>query len=144
MTKRFKFRVLRGNHSEGKYPDGHPWAGRSIVYEIGEVLETDNNLARFNAPGPIGPKFQRLYDATPATDKAAQAAELERQCREAQDYDDGNGPFGPGQPPPASDDLDAMSLQDLRRLAKEGGMTLPVNCNQADAVKFIREAAAVA
>lgn len=36
----FKFRVLRGNHAEGKYPEGHPWAGRSVTYEIGEIVDS--------------------------------------------------------------------------------------------------------
>jgi hypothetical protein len=139
MANTFKFRILRGNHSEGKYPEGHPWAGRSIIYEIGEIVESRTNLARHNAEGPMGPKFQRIYDATPATDKAKQALDIARQREAAETYDDGNGPQAPVQTAP-EDDLDSMSIQDLRKLAKEGGVQLPGNCSQADAIRAIRGA----
>ena len=75
-----KFRVLRGNHSEGTYPSGHPWAGKSIVYEIGEIVDSASNLAKFNAAGPLGPKFQRIYDPNAlATNKAAQGLAVAKQ-----------------------------------------------------------------
>lgn len=134
----FKFRVLRGNHAEGKYPEGHPWAGRSIVYEIGEIVVSKTNLARFNSNGPLGPKFQRVYDGVLPTDKIKQAAKIARQRELAMTADDGNGPHGPVQLP--DDGLSNMSLANLRRLAKEDGITLPSGCTQEEAVKAIREA----
>lgn len=133
-----RFRVLRGNHAEGKYSTGHPWAGRSVVYEIGEIVDSKTNLARFNSNGPLGPKFQRVYDTTPATDKAKQALEIAQQREAAATYDDGNGPHGPMQLP--SDGLEDMTLAELRKLAREDGVSLPPNANQEDAVKAIRSA----
>jgi hypothetical protein len=134
-----KFRILRGNHCEGKYPKGHAWAGRGIVYEIGEIVDSKTNLARFNSNGPLGPKFQRVYDPSlPATDKIGMAAKIAAQQEADVLYDDGNGPHGPVQLP--SDGLDEMSLNDLRKLAKEEGVSLPPNVSQAEAVKIIRSA----
>jgi hypothetical protein len=134
-----KFRILRGNHSEGKYPAGHPWAGKSIVYEIGEIVDSASNLAKFNANGPLGPKFQRIYDATPATDKVRQGLEIANRQEAEAAYDDGNGPHGPhGVPPLPDDGLEAMSLTELRKLAKEEGVTVPSNATSADIVKAIR------
>jgi hypothetical protein len=137
-----KFRVLRGNHAEGKYPEGHPWAGRQVVYEIGEIVESKTDLARkLNCFGPLGPKFQRIYDASPATDKAKQALDLiKRQEREVP-YDDGNGMFGAPVLPVPDDGLEKMSLSELRKLAKEEGINLPTNATVEDAVKAIRSAA---
>lgn len=142
---KFRFRVLRGNHSEGKYPKGHPWEGRSIVYEIGEIVDSKTNLARFNSQGPLGPKFQRIYGSTPATDKVKQALEIARRQEAEATYDDGNGPHGPaGQPQMPADGLDSMSLAELKKVAKEEGIPLPANATQEDVVKAIRDAAVVA
>lgn len=131
-----KFRILRGNHSEGKYPQGHPYQGKSIVYDIGEIVDSKTNLARFNSNGPLGPKFQRVYDATPATDKARQAKEIADRREAEAVYDDGNGPHGPVQLP--ADGLESMTLAELKKLAKEEGVTLPQNTTTEDAVKAIR------
>ncbi len=140
-----KFRVLRGNHCEGKYPEGHPWVGRSIVYEIGEIVDSKTNLARFNSNGPLGPKFQRIYDSTPATDKVKQAAEIAKRQEAEAIYDDGNGPHGPaGRPQLPPDGLDEMSLADLKKLAREDGVSLPNNATKEDAVQAIRSASSVA
>ena len=137
-----KFRVLRGNHAEGKYPDGHPWAGRSIIYENGEVVDSKTNLARFNNPGPLGPKFQRLYDKTPATDKLKQSMEIAKRMEAAAVYDDGNGPNGPMQQPEVvSDGLEEMTVPELKKLAKEEGINLPTNANQTEIINLIRGAA---
>jgi hypothetical protein len=136
-----KFRVLRGNHAEGKYPKDHPWVGRSIVYEIGEIVDSKTNLARFNSSGPLGPKFQRIYDATPATDKAKQGLEIARRREAEAVYDDGNGPHGPPQPLP-DDGLEAMTLAELKKLAKEEGVNWPPSATQEDLVRLIREAPA--
>jgi len=138
-----KFRVLRGNHAEGKYPEGHPWVGRSIVYEIGEIVDSKTNLARFNSNGPLGPKFQRIYGNQPATDKVKQATEIARKIEEAAVYDDGNGPFGPQQEV-VGDNLDSLTLPELRKLAKEEGVQLPPNVTAEQAVRLIREAPAPA
>lgn len=138
-----KFRVLRGNHSEGHYPEGHPWVGRSIIYEIGEIVDSKSNLARHNKPGPLGPKFQRIYDATPGTDKVKQGLEIARK-REARALgDDGNGPHG-AQPQLPSDGLDEMTVPELRKLAKEEGVSLPQNASQAEIINLIRGAAVTA
>ena len=136
-----KFRVLRGSHSEGKYPVGHPWANKPITYDVGEVVDSASNLAKFNAEGPLGPKFQRIYDGTPATDKVKMGAEIARQQEAALLADDGNGP-GSRAPDLPPDGLDAMSLQDLRKVAKEEGVSLPSNVTQEAAVEAIRRAAA--
>ena len=53
-----KYRLLRGCHAEGFHPKGHPNAGTPIVYEPGDVIETDNDLLKHNAPGSLGPKFE--------------------------------------------------------------------------------------
>lgn len=136
-----KYRVLRGNHSHGQYPQEHPWAGRPIVYEIGEIIETDVRLEKFNVPGPLGPKFQRVYHDLPATDKLAQATKIAQQQEASMMGDDGNGPFGPQAPP--DDGLDGMGVQELRRLAKEEGVELPGgSVTKEDLVRLIRGAAA--
>ena len=153
---KYRFRVLRGNHAEGKYPEGHPWAGRAIVYQgeirradgvlitPGEVIETDKNLSKFNSAGPLGPKFQRLFDATPATDKVAIALEMARRQEEAAEADDGNAPgrspLMPQQAPLPPDGLDGMTIQELRKLAEEEGVQLPKGCSQEGAVRALRAA----
>ena len=134
-----KFRVLRGNHAEGKYPEGHPWAGRSVTYEIGEIVDSKSNLARHNKLGPLGPKLQRIYDSTPATDKVKQGLEIFRK-REARDLaDDGNGPHG-AQPQMPPDGLDEMTLTELRKLAKEESIGLTAGTTQAEIISLIRGA----
>jgi len=138
-----KFRVLRGNHAEGTYPKGHAWAGRSIVYSIGEIVDSKSNLARLNSPGPLGPKFQRLYgDATPITDKLLQASQIAKQQEDEAVYDDGNGPHGPIQSEqPDSDNLNSLTLPELRKLAKEEDILLPANISKEEAVKVLRKVA---
>lgn len=149
---KYRFRVLRGNHAEGKYPEGHPWAGREIVYQgeirradgmlitPGEVIETDKNLSKFNSAGPMGPKFQRLYDDTPATDKLARARDIAYRNEELANQDDGNAPGrAPHRPLPA-DGLDGLSMQELRKLAEEEGVPLPKGCSQEGAVRALRAA----
>jgi hypothetical protein len=139
-----KFRILRGNHCEGKYPSGHPWQGRSIVYDIGEVVDSKTNLARFNSSGPLGPKFQRVYDNAPATDKVKLSLEIARRREAEAVYDDGNGPHGPtGSARPPSDGLDEMTLVELKKVAKEEEVTLPQNATKEEAVKAIRESQAL-
>jgi hypothetical protein len=135
-----KFRVLRGNHAEGSYPAGHPWAGRSIIYDIGEIVDSNTNLARFNSNGPLGPKFQRIYDATPATDKVKQGAAVAKRISDEALADDGNGPHGaaPQLPP---DGLDGMTLAELKKLAKEEGISLSSGVTQEEAVQIIRGSA---
>jgi hypothetical protein len=65
-----KFRLLRGCHAEGRYPQGHRLAGRSIEYIPGDVVESNSDLAvRFNAPGSLGRKFDPVPEDTPVTDK---------------------------------------------------------------------------
>lgn len=137
-----KFRILRGNHAEGVYPDGHPWAGRSIVYEIGEIVDSKTNLSRFNASGPLGPRFQRIYDSTPATDKIQQGIEVARRLEDAAVDDDGNGPHG-ARPLP-SDGLEELSLSDLRKLAKEEGVTVASNATKEEIIRMIRGVQTVA
>jgi hypothetical protein len=134
-----KFRVLRGNHSEGKYPEGHPWVGRSIIYEIGEIVDSRSNLARHNKPGPLGPKFQRIYDNTPPTDKVKQGSEIARRREEKDLADDGNGPHG-AQPQLPPDGLDEMTLPELKKLAKEEGIVYPQGASQAEIITLIRRA----
>lgn len=136
-----KFRVLRGNHAEGTYPEGHPWAKRSIVYEIGEIVDSASNLSKHNSNGPLGPKFQRIYDATPATDKVKQGLEIANRIEAEASYDDGNGEHGPhGVPPLPDDGLESMSLTELRKLAKEEGVAVAASASQADIIKAIRQA----
>lgn len=141
-----KFRVLRGNHAEGTYPAGHPWAGRAIIYEIGEIVDSNSNLAKFNAPGPLGPKFQRVYDPNvKATDKVAQGLAIARQQEEAAVYDDGNGPHGPAvQPQLPSDGLDDLTISELKKLAKEEGINLTNNVTKEEAIRMIRDSSAIA
>lgn len=136
-----KFRVLRGNHAEGKYPKGHSWEGRSIIYDIGEIVDSKTNLARFNSAGPLGPKFQRIYDSTPATDKLRQAADFARQQEAEVIYDDGNGPHGPVQSQEPADNLDSLSLSELKKLGKEEGITLPANATQEEIIRTLRSSA---
>jgi hypothetical protein len=141
-----KFRVLRGNHSEGTYPSGHPWAGKSIVYEIGEIVDSASNLAKFNAAGPLGPKFQRVYDPNmPATDKVAQGLAVAKQQEAAAIYDDGNGPHGPNvQPQLPSDGLEELTIAELKKLAKEEGVNLPANVSKEEAIQAIRKSSVLA
>jgi hypothetical protein len=135
-----KFRVLRGSHSEGSYPKDHPWAGKPIVYVAGEIVDSTTNLAKFNAQGPLGPKFQRIYDNTQATDKVQQGFKQAQHEEAIRNADDGNGPGAPIQPQLPSDGLDEMSLQDLRKLAKEEGVALPSNSTKEEAIAAIRGA----
>ena len=147
-----KFRVLRGNHSEGTYPSGHPWAGKSIVYEIGEIVDSASNLAKFNAAGPLGPKFQRIYDPNAlATNKAAQGLAVAKQQEEAAVYDDGNGPHGPVeqqdhavQPQLPPDGLEDLTIAELKKLAKEEGITLSANITKEEAIQTIRKSSVMA
>jgi len=129
-----KFRILRGNHAEGTYPVGHPWAGRSITYDIGEIVDSTSNLAKFNSSGPLGPKFQRIFDPNvPATNKIKQASDIAKRMEAEANYDDGNGPHGPVIAPQLPDDgLNEMPLPKLKKLAKEEGVALPTNTSLSE------------
>lgn len=60
MSKKYKFKVLVGRHSEGKDENGRP-----LVYykngPIGDVVETDFDLRKLNLP--TSPKFRLLEGA---------------------------------------------------------------------------------
>ena len=68
-----KFRVLVGAHCQDEYPKGHKLAGQPIEYGTNDVVETDIDLClRFNRPGHLGPKFERVPEDTPVTDKVGE------------------------------------------------------------------------
>lgn len=139
-----KFRVIAGNHAHGKYPVGHPWAGRSIVYERGEVIDTTINLAKFNIQGPRGPKFQRLADTVPATDKVQQGLEFAKRLEAAQTAYDGNDGYTNVAPPLPDDGFDALNLEELKKMAKEENIQLPAKATKEEVVTALRQAYAVA
>lgn len=136
-----KFRVLRGNHAEGTYPEGHPWAGRAIVYHINDVVDSASNLSRFNNPGPLGPKFQRIYDPNlPATDKIGLGLQEAKKVEHALAQDDGNG--NPSFAPPIDNSqnnfLESMTVEELRKLAEEEEIDLPTKGSKSEIIKLIR------
>jgi len=134
-----KFRVLRGSHNEGKYPKGHPWVGRGICYVIGEIVDSASNLAKFNCAGPLGPKFQRIHDSMPATDKVQQGLDIAKQIEEDAVYDDGNGQGGPMDQLPPADNLDSMTLAELKKSAKEDDIELSPQATKSQIIDAIRK-----
>jgi hypothetical protein len=124
-----KYRVLQGCHAEGFYPVGHPQAGAPIVYEPGEVLETENCLLKHNAPGSRGDKFQLIDDdRVPVTDKIAVR------------------PVDPAPQPAAqeNDGLDRMSIAELRELSRGDGIELGSAKTKVEILRVMREAYAPA
>ena len=120
-----KYEVLRGNHSEGRYPKGHPQAGSPIVYEPGEVVETENCLLKFNSakPGALGQKFRLVDDdRVQATDKISIKPAVETEV-EAQP-DDG---------------LVGLTLSELRELARGDSIDLGSAKSKTEVLKVMRE-----
>jgi hypothetical protein len=137
------YKVKRGTHSEGYYPKGHPWAGKPVIYNIGEIVESKSRLEKFNSPGELGPKFQRIYDPNmQPTDKIGIGRRIAEDQERAMMADDGNGPHGPNeyQPQLPDDGLESLSMQDLRKIAKEENLQIPQGCTKEDAMTIIRQA----
>ena len=125
-----KYRVLRGCHAEGQYPKGHPLAGTPIVYEPGDVIETDNCLMKHDTnPGVLGNKFQLIDDdRVPPTDKVNKKPAEEAAPAEPAD----------------SDGLDRMTAAEIKELARGDGIELGNAKTKAEMIKVIRDAYAAA
>ena len=65
-----RFKVLEGKHIEGGHNDGKGNRVPGTVYSRGDVVETKDNLLRFNS-GARRPKFEKLDDAAPITQQSA-------------------------------------------------------------------------
>jgi hypothetical protein len=119
-----KYQVLRGSHAEGFYPAGHPLFGKPIVYEAGDVLETENCLLKLNSPGHLGPKFKLVDD-----DRVSVTDKLRAQDDESQ----------PAAPQPA-DGLSTMTTAELKELARGDGIELGAAKTKAEITKVLRDA----
>jgi len=124
-----KYRILRGCHAEGHYPKGHPLAGTPIVYERGDVIETDNCLMKHDTnPGVLGNKFQLIDD-----DRILPTDKINRKPAEEV-----------AQAPADSDGLDRMTTAEIKELARGDGIDLGTAKTKADMIKVIRDAYAAA
>jgi hypothetical protein len=99
---KYKFKLLVGQHAEH---------GR--VYKAGDIIETDYDLNRFNAPK--AEKFQRI------TGEEAQAI-TQSQAAQA----------------PVDETLESMTLQELRNLAAEEELDLGNAKTKAEIIAAIR------
>jgi hypothetical protein len=124
-----KYRILRGCHAEGFYPAGHPQAGNPIVYEPGEVIETNNCLLKHNSrpgtQGALGDKFQLVDDDRIQPTEKIKVKPVEEHVQE------------PSQP---EDGLSGMSVPELKELARGDSIELGQAKTKADILKVIRDA----
>lgn len=125
-----KYRLLRGNHAEGFYPQGHALAGQAISYNPGDVIESNNNLLKYNAQmnqgvlgkSYLGNKFELVDEAhIQVTDKIGSQALNETQSQDS-----------------TSDGLDKMSLADLRKLAESDSVDLSQARTKPEVIAAIR------
>lgn len=142
-----KFRILAGQHLEGKH-----------LYRKGEVVETESNLLKFNAPG-MSPKFEKVEDDTPASYQAAATTEGKAEGKASAEQlttqqpprapTPPGPPAPPGQPPaapsqrPADFDLkqlDTMSVRDLQALAAEEEIDLKGERTRDGMARVIKQA----
>lgn len=127
-----KFRVLSGRHCEG---DRDPVTNKLIIYNQGEVFESKTDLdKRFNHP--TGVKFERVSDATVVSRAPlAQAA--------AAGFNSAEGAKKGTQPAFTSNDLEVMTLDELKKLAAEEEVDLGGLTKKADIIARIQSAVLV-
>ncbi len=124
------YRVLQGIYAEDG-PDGRPrmYGPREA---LGDVVETEKDLMRFNSPGSI--KFDRVNapyngpvtpDATtdgvtpvPTTTKPPPSQKL---------------------PPPSEELLQTLNIDQLRKIAQEEMVEIPKNLNNKDEISNLND-----
>jgi hypothetical protein len=119
------FRLLRGQHAQGHYPQGHPKVGNPIVYEAGDIVESDADLLFLNGKvGSLGPKFEVVHDdRLHATDRVNLAKK--------------EMPVDPASP--QGDGLDSFTLDELKQLAEDDEVDLGKAKTKEQVIKAIRE-----
>jgi hypothetical protein len=107
-----KFRVLHGIHAEG-----------GQVYRAGEVVDSATDLNRMNTPGSS--KFEELVGGGVAVVEAATPSSSSLD-------DDSDGAV--------NDELDTMTVSQLREFAAQEEISLESSKKKADIVAAIRSA----
>ena len=123
-----KYKLLRGLHQEGKYPEGHPDAGKPITYHPGDIIETHRNLFRLNSPGAI--KFQRIEADAKIVLPKGPAEQLEQKAEEQE--------AAMAEVPEVSDGLEELDVKALKSYAKEEEIDLGGAMKKDDILATIR------
>jgi hypothetical protein len=115
------YRVLRGQHAQGEYPKGHVLANTPIVYDPGDIVESEKDLLSLNGKvGSLGPKFELVHDdRLKATDKINVTGQ-------------------------SDDSLDGMTVAQLREMAESDSIDISSAKNKAEIIAAIRTAYAAA
>ena len=58
--KTYRYKLLRGTHQEGKYPEGHEKAGNYAIYKPGDTFESPNPDLEDHNPAGGDKRFEKL------------------------------------------------------------------------------------
>jgi len=104
-----KFKVLRGRHTEG-----------GVMYQAGEVVDSSSDLNKHNSPGSR--KFEQLSGEV----ADAPSASLPESSEDDEDPEEG------------SDELDGMTVAQLKTFAAEEEIDLSGVSRKSDILSAIR------
>jgi hypothetical protein len=128
-----KYRLLRGSHHETKWvQQGSEQVDEGTTYHKGDLIETDDDLLKYNSGDARSPKFERVLEGTEQVPDTVEALEVER-SRIEQRIAELKGK-------PASDPLEDMTVADLRALADSEEIDLGEARTKAQIIEAIRQA----
>ena len=133
-----KFRVLNGVHSEGSVPGTYrkntygEIFSEPRIYHTNDVVASRGDLLRHN-PIHGEQKFERVDDSTPDKYDA-----MERELAKAQAVAPSQPQSAPREPTPA-DDLESLTISQLRQTAAAEGIDLDADWKKQEIVDWIRQ-----
>jgi hypothetical protein len=141
-----RYRLLRGSHIEAHFRLSNPKdpasavIDESKVYQRGDIIETEDDLLKYNG-GPMDPKkFELVLDELTDLKSMLSAREkLEQRIKVAQAAEEG---FRTSQTDaakyPANDTLESMSVAELRKYAEEEEIDLGAATKKDQILNIIR------
>jgi len=119
-TTQYKFKLLRGIHSEGMDAGNRP-----CIYEPGDIIATNNDLQRHNVNGML-PRFELLTNDSPAPKPEAIPKKIP--------------PIEQAQPKQDDEGWEKMTMAELRSMAAEEEIDLGGVTKKADLIVVIKGA----
>lgn len=124
-----KFRLLRGHHIQ-----------EDVVFNPGQVIETDSDLTKFNSPQSI--RFERIIEESkPETleELEAKVAKLKAAQQPTINPTTPTQSSTPTVKEPKDDGLEQMTVAQLRSFAEEAGIDLLGVNKKEDIIAVIRQ-----
>jgi len=118
-----KFKVLRGTHTEGS---------PSKMYRMGEVLDSESNLLRFNSRGAVKFEMLKCY-------KKEDLKEFEEEKKSTEKEMKGADP----ETSYSKEELETLNVADLREMAEDEEVELDASMKKADIVSALLEKSGV-